>query len=67
MRNFLLGTSFGFGLWFLLTILSPKQCIEGQFIIPSPIYGAVIAGDQSVCGYLIEFSAMTGPSKLKLQ
>lgn len=52
-----------FALVHLTHPLFKEECVVGQFIVPSP-YGAVIAGDQEICGYGLRFSTVVGPSKL---
>ena len=63
MRKFLIGAILGIASHAALVHLTPKECVYGQFIVLSPIYGAVIQGDQGICGFQLEFTPMTGPSR----
>ena len=61
------------GYWFVIafivaTMVLPRlteTCFTGKFIVESSMYGAVVVGDQSICGKDLHFTSMTGPSKLQ--
>lgn len=59
---FATGVAFGWGGY---RDFGPEECFTGKFIIESSMYGAVVMGDQSICGSGLHFTSMTGPSKLQ--
>ena len=37
------------------------QCIKGRVLVESSMYGAVVIGEQSICGRNLTFSSVSGP------